>query len=247
MLPITELTKEQLQEVDIIIFDCDGVTIEKGTEIKETENEFFMRTNTITDRMVEKINELKKYYTIGFSSGRSLMYLEKAYRKVIDTQTILQGENGVLTLYQGTLRQNLAMNINEADRLRKLRNAIADVKHKNILGFEPKQFLITVHCTDRVPEIEALVPNDFYCLWNGEAYDIFFQGIDKGFGMNFLPSYNVLAVGNGENDKPMLDRATIGISTDRTVVESDYHTTKSFDLGGEEVIDYILKKLGEWT
>lgn len=245
MKPITELTKEQLEAIDIIIFDCDGVTIEKGTEIRETEHEFFMRTNTITNRMVDKLNRLKEHYTIGFSSGRSLMYLEKAYRKVIDAETILQGENGVLTLHRGILKQNLILNITEAERLRKLRNAIADVKHENILGFEPKQFLITVHCKDRVPEIEELVPLDFYCLWNGEAYDIFFQGIDKGFGMNFLPSQNVLAVGNGENDLPMLNRATIGITTDKDTIESDYHTTLSLDLGGEEVIDYILNKLAE--
>lgn len=244
MKPITELTKEQLKEIEIIMFDCDGVTIEKGTIIHETEKEFYMRTNVISDRMVEKLNRLKGYYTIGFSSGRSLMYLEKAYRKVIDTNTILQGENGVLTLFKGELKQNLKLTVSEADKVRNLRNAIANIKHKNILGFEPKQFLITVHCKDRVPEIEELVGNEFYCLWNGEAYDIFFQGIDKGFGMNFLPSEKVLAVGNGENDKPMLDRATIGISTDREVVQSDYHTTLSLDLGGEEVIDYILEKLG---
>lgn len=245
MKPITELTKEQLEAIDIIMFDCDGVTIEKGTEIRETENEFFMRTNTISDRMVEKLNKLKKYYTIGFSSGRSLMYLEKAYRKVIDTNTILQGENGILTLHKGILKQNLQLRDYEAEEIRNLKNAIYNVKDSNISGFEPKQFLITVHAKDRVPEIEALIPKGFYCLWNGEAYDIFYYGIDKGFGMNFLPSPYVIAVGNGENDLPMLNRATIGITTDKDTIESDYHTTKSLDLGGEEVIDYILEKLGE--
>jgi hydroxymethylpyrimidine pyrophosphatase-like HAD family hydrolase len=240
MKPITQLAKQELKNIDIIMFDCDGVTIKKGTEIRETETEFYMKTNVITDSMVKKLNALKKHFTIGFSSGRSLMYLEKAYRKVIDADTILQGENGVLTLYRGALVQNLGLDIKQMNTIRNLKNAIAGVKNDDILGFEPKQFLITVHCKDRVPEIEALVPHDFYCIWNGEAYDIFLDGIDKGYGMDFLPSHRVLAVGNGENDKPMLDKATIGVTTDKSVVQSNFHTIQSLDIGGEEVIDYIL-------
>ncbi len=35
MKTITELLKKDIEKIKIICFDCDGVTVEKGTEIEE--------------------------------------------------------------------------------------------------------------------------------------------------------------------------------------------------------------------
>lgn len=244
MKPLKSLTKEDIANIKYIIFDCDGVTCEKGTELKETRTELYIKTKDINDRMVEKLNRLKKHFTVGFSSGRSLMYLDKVYNKVIDDKVILQGENGILMLLDGVLEQNRMFSKREMATIRKFKRFVATIDDPNICGFEPKQFLITIHCKDRVPDIESNVPNEFYCLWNGEAYDIGIKGIDKGFGIRALKDISdggVIAIGNGENDKPMLDQADIGITTDRSVVESDYYTELDLDLGGEELIDHLLK------
>lgn len=246
MKPLSQLTKEDIKEVKIVMFDCDGVTVEKGTELKAKEtntySELYVKTNVISDRMVEKLNRLKKHFIVGFSSGRSLMYLEQAYAKVLDNQVILQGENGLITLFRGELIQTHVFTADEMDKIRNFKRYILSIDNDNICGFEPKQFLITVHCKDRVPEIEYGVPEGLYCLWNGEAYDIGVSGFDKGFGLLDITEGDVesIAVGNGENDKPMLDAATYGVTTDPSVVKSDFYTEKSLDLGGEELIDKLL-------
>src|SRR5690606_3932255 len=70
MKPLDKLEFNDLHGVDLVLFDCDGVTIERGTYIRESEDELHIKTNVISDRMVEKLNELKEYVNIGFSSGR---------------------------------------------------------------------------------------------------------------------------------------------------------------------------------
>lgn len=238
-----EMLKEH--DFDVIVFDSDGVTIEKGTELSETVNTLKVKTNVITDEMTKKINELKKHYTVVISSGRSLMHLQKAYFKVIDENVWLQAENGIFTLKGGNLKQNHVFSHDDMESIKEIKKQIQQLKNKEIKGFEPKTFLITVHCENRIPEIEEIVARfeGFYYMWNGEAYDILKKGIDKGFGLKEFEGKKVLAVGNGENDKPMTDKAHVGVTTDINDLQADYYTRNQLENGGLEVIDYLLERV----
>lgn len=50
-------------------------------------------------------------------------------------------------------------------------------------------------------------------------------------------------IGNGENDKPMTDKANVGITTDINDLKADYYTRNQLENGGLEVIDYLLERV----
>ena len=252
---IRDLTSKDLENIKIICFDCDGVTVPEGTYIRERENELIVKTASLNDRMARKLIQLKKRFFLVFSSGRSLLYLTRMYEKVLWEKVALQAEIGLFTLYQGKVFQLGEFTSHFWEKSTKIKRAIRQLSqtNSNILGFEPKQFLITVHCQKEDPSIINLVKkydpeNEYYCLWSGEAYDIGPKIFNKGSGLKFLvrkmglSMNNVLAVGNDPNDKEMVEWAKIGITTDPASVikGADFVSEKKFEQGGEEVIDKIL-------
>jgi len=254
MKAITELTREDIKEVKLICFDCDGVTVEKGTEIEETETTLSVKTHTLSPEMLQKLQNLKKIFHINFSSGRSLLYLDRMYGKVLWNHASLQGENGIFTLIDGQVIQHEFFSPKDLDLINGMKTEIRDLskKEKKIRGFEPKQFLITVHCWNEVPLIEKIVKNfdkenRYYCWWNGEAYDISLKSLNKGIGLKHLCDYlkidtsQTIAIGNGPNDKDMVDAAGIGVTTDPKWLGADFQTTGMLHLGGEELVNKLLE------
>lgn len=254
MKPVTELTPEDIKNIKIICFDCDGVTVERGTQIEEKEDSLFVKTYTLPERLLEKLIKLKKRFHLTFSSGRSLLYLDRMYGKVLWDNASLQGENGIFTLIDGQVIQHEKFDRPTLEKMNKMKVAIRDLSktNKQIRGFEPKQFLITPHCWQAVPEIEKIVKkfdgkNEFYCLWNGEAYDIAPKRLNKGAALRHLADYldvdisQTMSIGNGPNDKEMVETAGIGVTTDPKELPADFYTTGSLHLGGEELVDVLLK------
>ena len=254
MQSIAELTKDKIKNLKIICFDCDGVTVERGTDIEETETILTVKTALLSDKILKKLLRLKRYYHLNFSSGRSLLYLERTYGKILWENASLQGEIGIFTLIDGRVIQDEYFNPKDLEIMQNIKNDIRDLskKDKRIRGFEPKQFLITVHCREEIPEIDRIVhlydlESRYYSWWNGEAYDIGLKRLNKGEGLRHLAKYlkvnlkNTMAIGNGSNDKNMIDVAGISVTTDSQTLPADYYTTGRLDLGGEELIDKLLE------
>jgi len=254
MKPISELTSEELKNIKIICFDCDGVTVERGTEIEETEDSLTVKTHVLSESLLNKMILLKKRFHLTFSSGRSLLYLERMYGKLLWENVSLQGENGIFILIDGQVIQQEKFTPELLNKIQQMKEAIRQLAktNKDIRGFEPKQFLITPHCWKAVPEIEEIVKkydtnNEFYCWWNGEAYDIAPKNLNKGTSLIKLTEYlglninQTMAIGNGLNDKDMVTVAGIGVSTDPKELEADYFTLGKLDLGGEELVDRLLE------
>lgn len=250
---LKELSLEDIQKIKLVCFDCDGVTVEKGTEIEETETTLTVKTHTLSSEMLKKLQELKKHFFINFSSGRSLLYLDRMYGKVLWHNASLQGENGIFTLTDGKVIQHEFFNKEDLEILNMMKTDIRDLakKERKIRGFEPKQFLLTTHCWEEVPEIVSIVKkydseNRYYCWWNGEAYDVGLKNINKGTGLKHLCEYlkiglsETIAIGNGPNDKDMIDVAKIGVTTDPKWLKADFQTSGELHLGGEELIDKLL-------
>jgi len=137
-------------------------------------------------------------------------------------------ENGSATWYKGRVYQH----VNSFDKLKKVRGELAKVSSKEIKGWEPKEFIITIHCKGRVKEIESVVSRfkDLYSIWNDEAYDIGVAGAQTkttGVGavmkMFKLKKKNVLALGDNYNDKELLNSVGVSVSADKSRVEGDFY------------------------
>lgn len=255
MKPISALNLVSLSNIKLISFDADGVMVEKGTEILEKDSVLTVRTKKISQDLLKKLNKLKKYFHINISSGRSLLYLKEMFDPLLWEKASLQGENGIFTLIDGQVIQHSKLTFEELEDLRKIRGEIEKVAEnsKNIRGFEPKQFLISVHCSSEEPAILEIVKKldvrgEFYIKWNSEAYDIFPRRFSKGSGLKQLAQYlgidvsQILVVGNDPNDQEAVAGSGLSVTTSPDTLTADYYTEGKLELGGEELVDLVLKR-----
>lgn len=258
MKPLSSLTKDDIKNLKLVVFDVDGVTIKKGTdiqEIKTLENTTLtVTTSNLSSEMRDSLIELKKKYFIAICSGRSSMYLTKVFNELLWDNCALISEIGIFSLINGELVQNKKFNTKTLEKMRNIKQDLANLegKVKDFRAFEPKQFLITLHAYADMPEVYEIMKKydpdeEFYCLWNGEAFDIAPKILDKGTGIVSLAKLigidisQVIAIGNGPNDKSMTNTAGIGITTDKKSLESDYYTEGNEELGGFEIIEKLLE------
>lgn len=255
MKPLSEINKEDIKDIKIICFDTDGVTVKRGTDIEEKGSELRIKTNILEDKILEKLSKLKKHFHITINSGRSSLFLAKMYQGMLWTNSSIISENGIFILYQGKLIQNFVFTDYELSTIRNITFELKKIAENDpqARGFEPKQFLVTLHCFQAIPEIDEIVKKydtkgEFYCWWNGEAYDICPHRFNKGLGLSKLCNLlevnlsQTIAIGNGINDKDMIDIAGISITTDKTNLKADYFIDGEH-LGGEILMDKLLELL----
>src|SRR3989344_8471430 len=254
MKPLSELTKEDIKDLKLVVFDVDGVTIKKGTNIEEikttSETKFTIRTNNLTTEMKNQLAKLKEKYFVAICSGRSSLYLTDVFNDLLWDNFALISEIGIFTLMNGELIQNKKFESRHLEKMKHIKNDLSNLigDKAEMADFELKQFLITLHASRELPEVYEIMKKrdpeeEFYCLWNGEAFDIAPKILDKGQSIKFLAKelgigiHQTMASGNGPNDKSMTDAAGIGITTDKKSLESDYYTEGNEELGGFEIIE----------
>jgi len=255
MKDIKEITKEELDAIKVITFDIDGVIAPVGTIIKETIDEdsidLYMESKKLSNEFIEDLNKLEKYIRLNFSSGRNILYLKTLVNQIFDKQTILQAENGNITWVNNKITHPEYPD-EYFNQLRDLREKISQLKKtdQRIRGFEPKLFILTVHC-EEMEEIPNLVKevagDDLYCLWTNEGYDIGSKLISKGKAievlskaMNINPK-QIMTTGNNYNDAEMLQIGK-GVTVDPSRVEAEYSIDhKPDELGGELLAKFLLK------
>src|SRR3989344_6241579 len=170
MKPLDKISKAKLSQIKMIVFDVDGVLVPRGTKIKQRGNTLTFQTKVINKKQISQIQELhRKGFLVNISSGRGLYMLQEMFREILPFVSLTY-ENGSATWYRGEVHQHVNSFYHLKDVIFKLKN----VKSKNIKGFEPKEFIITIHCTDKVKQIEEIIAKEdkLYTVWNGEAYDI---------------------------------------------------------------------------
>lgn len=255
-----EIPREILDKVKLLVLDSDGVVVPRGTKIIEGEREgrYFANIETykISDRLAGKINKLKSKMKVCISSGRGLMYIQSMYAKIIGEGTILQAENGNLSLIGGKIVQHFDYSDDYFRKISAIRNDIIVSSEKDmaaILGFEPKQFILTIHSKEEAKSVYNIIRkhdknDDLKIMWNGEAFDIQRKSISKGEGLKRLIEYlniksqEVIAMGDRVNDKELLEVAGIGVSADKDALPAEYWTLGD-GLPGEALVDYLLERL----
>lgn len=204
MKPLSELTKSDIENIKVVCFDVDGVTIKRGTQIREKDNEQIMKTVPLEPHILDKLLRLKKYFHITINSGRSSFYLTKVFQEILWGDASLISENGIFVLYKGELIQNFVFTEYELEVLKNVRVRLKKLAatDPNASGFEYKMFLLVLHCAAAIPEVQKIVAEEdhkgeFYCWWNGEAYDICPKRFNKGVGLTKLCELLGCTVENG--------------------------------------------------
>ena len=250
-----DIPPQELKKIKMLILDSDGVTVNRGTKIIEKEDKdhfaVSVKANKISDRLANKINKLKGKMIICLASGRGLIWLQSMYSKIIDNKTVILAENGNIALINGEFKQLFKYDAEYFTLRARLRNEISKLP---INGFEPKQIILTANCPYKIEEVPKIIKKldkkkQIKAMWvAGEAWDIQRKDVSKGSGIKKLmkklklKEENLLAVGDGINDKEMVEMAGIGVSADIDSLKAPYYTVGK-GLGGELLIDYLLKKL----
>ncbi len=250
MKSIEELTKKNLKEIKLIVFDLDGVLVPRGTKIKQIGNTTCYETKKIAKKQIEQIKKLNKLgFKVNINSGRGLYMLQEMFSEVLSFISLTY-ENGSATWFEGKTYQH----VNSFDKLKEISKELKKVKHKNIKGFEPKEFIITLHCKDRVKEIETIAKKykKLYYIWNDEAYDFGIKKIQtKPTGLKMvmklfkLKKKNVLALGDNYNDKELLNEAGLAVSADKSRLKGDFYVPlKGKFLPADLLMQTIIKARG---
>ncbi|MGY4884172.1 MAG: HAD family hydrolase [Nanobdellota archaeon] len=228
MKHISELSGKDLEPIKLIVFDVDGVLVRRGTKIK-TEGDFTsFEIKRIHPDQIEQMRHLKERgYSLNINSGRGLYVLQEMFRDVLP-YTSLTYENGSSSWYRGKIYQH----INSFNELNGVSAELRKISHENIKGYELKEFIITVHCHDRVSGIEKLLEEhkNLYCLWNGEAYDIGINntqtkgmGVKMVTGLHGMKKENVMAIGDNYNDIQLLENSGLKITADKSRLPGDFY------------------------
>lgn len=227
MKPLSEMKHNDIKDIKLIVFDVDGVLVPRGTKISQESGITTLETKQIPVENISLIRKLSELgYELNINSGRGLYMLQEMFRPVLDFISLTY-ENGSSTWYEGRIIQH----VNSFKYLKDIIFELQKVKDERIKGFEPKEFIITIHCHEQIKEIEDIVakyPN-LYTKWNGEAYDVGVVDIQtKGVGVKDisrelgLDKHHVLAIGDNYNDIELLENAGVKISADKTRLEGDF-------------------------
>ncbi len=230
MKPLHSMTKEDLKDIKMIVFDVDGVIVPRGTKIKQVGNITTLETKVIAKKQIEQIQKLhEKGFLVNISSGRGLYMLQEMFRDVLPLVSLTY-ENGSATWYQGKIYQHVNSFKELYNVLPKLKKLAAN--NKAVKGFEPKEFIITLHCKKRIVEVEDIIKKEkgLTTVWNGEAYDIQMEktqtkavGLRHAIKVFKLKKKNVMALGDNYNDHELLEESGVSVSADKTRVEGDFY------------------------
>jgi len=229
MKPLAQMTKEDITGIKMIVFDVDGVLVPRGTKIKQEGNTTTLNTKVIAEKQIKQIKELNKMgFLININSGRGLYMLQEMFREILPFVSLTY-ENGSATWYKGKIYQHINSFSELKDVLPELKkNAFGN---KDFKGFEPKEFIITIHCEKQIKEIEATVKKykKLTTLWNGEAYDIQIKGrqtkalgVKHAIKMFKIKKKNVMAIGDNYNDLEMIRESGTSITADKSRLSGDF-------------------------
>lgn len=248
MKPLSQMSKKDLSPIKMIVFDVDGVLVLRGTKIKQIGNTTTLETKIIHQKQIEQIKELnKKGFLINISSGRGLYMLQEMFREILPFVSLTY-ENGSATWYQGKIYQH----INSFKYLKNIFPKLKKVTSQNInvKGFEPKEFIITIHCAKKVKDIEKITKEEggLYTIWNGEAYDIGIKkeqtkalGLRHAMKIFNLKKKNVMTIGDNYNDQELLEESGMPISADKSRVKGKFYVPlEGKFLPADELMQKIL-------
>ena len=247
MKPLNQMSKEDMSKIKLIVFDVDGVIVPRGTKIKQVGNTTTLETKIIAKKQIEQIKELhKRGFLVNISSGRGLYMLQEMFRGILPFISLTY-ECVSATWYQGKIYQHFNSFKYTEKLFPKLKKMASH--NKDILGFEPKEFIITLHCKHKIKSIENMVrkEKDLCTKWNGEAYDVLIKkyqtkaiGLGEVMKIFKIKKENVMAIGDNYNDHELLQASGTPISADKTRIKGKFYVPSK---GKFLPADVLLQKI----
>ncbi|MAF37089.1 hypothetical protein CL622_08300 [archaeon] len=236
MKDLKELTVDDIKDLSLVVFDVDGVIVPRGTKILAEKNRVTYDLKYPPQRFIDLAKKLLDHVNVAISSGRSMLTIKNMFGALVGMESanhsfILQGENGgrINIIADEVSVGHKAAFIHD---LYNIKEKLMKITDPNLSGLEPKETILTIHCKERVPEIESVMKDyPYYCLWNGEAYDIGAADVNKGTGLvkigEYLTahkkinadSFKAIAIGDRQNDIDLLKVADISVSADPDVLK----------------------------
>ncbi|MEK6844075.1 MAG: HAD hydrolase family protein [Nanoarchaeota archaeon] len=248
--------EHELPFPNLLVFDVDGVIVHRGTKIKEDGKTLTIDLKFPPREYITLAKNLLPYTNVAISSGRSMLTLKTMFADLVGEEYngnvfIMQAENGGRISW-GADEISAGHNPEKLRSLSKLRNELRKIIDSRILGFEPKETILTIHCAERVSKIEEIVNQDVhYMIWNGEAYDIGDPNITKGTGLlrikeEFRKRQNkivtAMAIGDRQNDIALLEKADYSVSADPNVLKNcDFYVPLDSELPGVTLAEKLLE------
>ncbi len=230
MKPLDQMSKNDIRRIKMIVFDVDGVIVPRGTKIKQVGHTTTFHTKVIAPKQIEQIKKLyKNGFLINISSGRGLYMLQEMFREILPYISLTY-ESGSATWYKGKIYQHVNSFFQTKNIFPKLQKIAS--KNKGIKGFEPKEFIITLHCKKKIKSVEDVVKKEkgLCTKWNGEAYDVLINKYQtKAIGLKHVMNIfkikkeNVMAIGDNYNDHELLQASGMPISADKTRVNGQFY------------------------
>src|SRR3989344_1273971 len=247
MKSIEKLEKSDLKGINLIVFDVDGILVPRGTKISQSGQKTVFYIKKVNKIIISLIKEMSLLgFMINISSGRSLDVLQKMFWPILNKITITY-ENGSSSWINGKIYQH----VNSYSKLSELYRQLSTVKNKNIKGFEPKEFILTLHTKKRISAVESTIKRHkrIYFIWNGEAYDVGFRGSQtKLNGLRALLKIiklkkdNILFIGDNRNDSSLAKNSKIIVTADKRRLNGDFFVKLSKkNLPGKVLMERIIK------
>ena len=238
---------DELKDVDnvnLVVFDVDGVIIPLGAGVIEDGEKIIYHLKHPSDEFVKMVKELLRYTNVAISSGRNMLVLKTMFNELLAHEV-----NGNKFMIQAESGGRISCGCDEISstkdpllmrQLSEIKSRLRKIKHPAITGFEPKESVITMYSSERVPEVEELLKEyPHRIFFTGETYEVCQQGVDKGSGIDIMKKligrddFLTVAIGDRENDLPLLEKADISISADPEYIKNaKYYIDNSDGLPG---------------
>lgn len=177
----------------------DQYIITNGGSLVETLNDDVIYENALSNQTYRQIDEFIKENGLHYNAVDIDGNTYTSNADFIDRYTVIQAfenDKGIL--------------IREPDQLP------ADFEMLKVIINESKEKLDAI-----TPLVETEFGNDYYVIRTGEGFlEIMPKGIDKGSALEYLAKYldidmtETMAIGDGENDIPMLAKAGVSVVMD---------------------------------
>lgn len=249
---------KDVNKVKLVVFDVDGVVIPFGAGVIDDGTQIIYKMKYPTEEFVEMVKELLKYTNVAISSGRNMLVLKTMFNELLAHEV-----NGHKFMIQAESGGRISCGCDEISstsdpslmrQLSEIKARLKKIRHPAITGFEPKESVITMYSSERVPEVEKLLEEyPHRIFFTGETYEVTQQGVDKGSGIDIMKEiisngygddFDVVAIGDRPNDFPMLEKADISVSADPDhVKDAQYYidtVEKSSRLPGEVLAEKLL-------
>jgi hydroxymethylpyrimidine pyrophosphatase-like HAD family hydrolase len=243
---------KDVTNVKLVVFDVDGVIIPFGAGVIEDGEKIIYHMKYPSNRFVEMVKELLEFTNVAISSGRNMLVLKSMF-----SDLLAQERNGHKFMIQAESGGRISCGCDEISstkdpslmrELSEIRSRLSKIDHPAITGFEPKESVVTMYASERIPEVEELLEEyPHRIFFTGETYEVTQQGVDKGSGVDIMKEiigqgdFRTLAIGDRENDFPLLEKADISISADKECVkDAQYYIDNNGRLPGEILADKLL-------